>query len=179
MNRSTLPVQQPNWYAVYTRSRAEKKLFALLNQKNVECFLPLKKTLQQRSDRKKWVQLPLIPSYIFVRVTQKEHFQVLNTPGAVCYVSFEGRPVAIPEKQITYLSNFIENKPGDVEIHHGAFEKGDMVEVNSGPLKGVKAEVVEIRGRQRLLLRFSSLGYCVHVEASMAEIKSGDKIIKY
>lgn len=178
MTLSKLPVHQANWYAVYTRSRAEKKLHFLLSQKNVECFLPLKKTLQQRSDRKKWVQLPLIPSYIFVRVTQKEHFQVLNTPGAVCYVSFDGRPVAIPEEQITSLINFTENKPQDVEIHHGAFEQGDMVEVNSGPFKGVKAEVVEIRGRQRLLLRFSALGYCVHVEASAAEIVTKD-LVKY
>lgn len=171
MSRERSSLKQPNWYAVYTRSRAEKKLYTMLIQQDVECFLPLKKILKQRSDRKKWVHEPLIPSYLFVRITEKERFDVLNTPGAVCYVSFGGQPVAIPEDQITYLINFLENKPQDVEIHYGDLQKGDMVEVNSGPLKGVQAEVVEIRGKQRLLLRFNSLGYCVHVEASVHDLK--------
>lgn len=167
-----LSVKQPRWFAVYTRSRAEKKLFTLLQQRNVECFLPMKKTLQQRSDRKKWVEFPLIPSYLFVRITEKEHFQVLNTPGAVCYVNFDGKPVPIPEEQLQHLRDFIANKSQDIEVYYGDFAKGDLVEVTSGPLKGVKAEVVEVRGKQRLLLRFKSLGYCVHVEASVGELKT-------
>lgn len=162
----------PRWYAVYTRSRAEKKLSTLLEQKQVECFLPLTKKLQQRSDRKTWVEFPLIPSYLFVRITEKEHFSVLNTPGAVCYVCFGGQPVSIPEEQITNLNNIIAHKTESIEVHFGDFAPGDWVEVISGSLKGIKGEVVEIRGRQRLLLRFSSLGFCVHAETSMSELRT-------
>lgn len=163
-------VQEPQWYAVYTRSRAEKKLFSWLQQKEVECFLPLKKTLRQRSDRKKWVELPLIPSYLFVRITEKEHFKVLNTPGAVRYVSFGGQPVSIPEEQIFSLNNLVAKKSETLEVHYGEFEKGEWVEVEAGPLKGLRAEVVELRGKQRLLLRLESLGCCVHVEAPNEEV---------
>lgn len=171
MINNRISAKQANWYAVYTRSRAEKKLFALLSQKNVECFLPLKKTLQQRSDRKKWVQLPLIPSYVFVRITEKEQFSVLNTPGAVCYVNFGGKPVAIPEEQVTSLSNFINLEMKDPEVYYGNIEEGELVEVVAGPLKGVKGEVLEIRGKERLLFRFDSLGCCVHIEVNMGELK--------
>ncbi len=171
MSGSSAGKMEPRWYAVYTRSRAEKKLSTLLEQKEVECFLPMTKKLQQRSDRKKWVEFPLIPSYLFVRITEKEHFAVLNTPGAVCYVCFDGQPVAIPEEQINYLHFFIENKPDDIEVHYGSFAQGDRVAVTSGPLKGVEGEVVQVRGRQRLLIRFISLGYCVHVEAAVGELK--------
>ena len=168
-----MPVgKQPRWFALYTRSRFEKKLSKLLAQKEVECFLPLTKRLQQRSDRKKWVEFPLIPSYLFVRITEKEHYLVLNTPGAVSYVCFEGQPVAIPEEQILHLNNFIANKSQSLEVHFGNLSQGDWVEVVSGPLKGVKGEVVEIRGKQRLLLRFESLGFCVHAETSMNELKA-------
>lgn len=162
---------EPNWFAVYTRSRAEKKLFSCLEQKDIQCFLPLKKTLRQRSDRKKWVEIPLIPSYLFVHITEKEYYKVLNTPGAVCYVCFGGQPVPIPEEQINHLNNFILNKTQDLEVHYGDFARGDSVEVISGPLKGVSGEVVEIRGKQRLLLRFDSLGLCVHAETSAGELK--------
>lgn len=172
MTCSKLAVQQPNWYAVYTRSRTEKKLHTLLTQQKVECFLPMKKTLRQRSDRKKWVHIPLIPSYVFVRITEKERFRVLNTPGAVCYVSFDGQPVSIPEDQVIYLQNFIANKPQDIEVHYGGYAKGDLVEITSGTMKGIKGEVVQLQGKTRLLLRFESLGCCVHLDASMVELKS-------
>lgn len=164
--------QQAYWYAVYTRSRAEKKLHTLLSQKNVECFLPLKKTLIQRSDRKKWVEFPLIPSYIFVKITENEYFSVLETPGAVCFVSFEGRAASIPEDQIMYLNKFISNNAEGIEVYYGEFSKGDLVVVNDGPMKGVKGEVVQIRGKDRLLLRFGALGCCIHVEASKSQIKT-------
>lgn len=163
---------QARWYAIYTRSRAEKKLHTLLVQKNVKCFLPLRKVLSQRSDRKKWIEVPLLPSYLFVRIAGKEQYPVLNTPGAVCFVSFDGHPVAIPDDQIEALQRFLTSKEHSVEVHQGSFEEGDQVEVTAGPMKGVKGEVVEIRGRQRLLLRFNSLGYCVHVEVLMSELSS-------
>lgn len=172
MSSSSVAGKKPSWYAVYTRSRAEKKLSVLLKQKEVECFLPLTKKLQQRSDRKKWVEFPLIPSYLFVRITEKEHYAVLNTPGAVCYVSFDGQPAAIPEEQISHLYNIIHNKSQTAEVHYGDFAQGDWVEVISGSLKGVKGEAVEIRGKQRLLLRFNSLNCCVHVEVSASELKA-------
>ncbi len=143
----------------------------LLTQKGVECFLPLKKTLVQRSDRKKWVQLPLLPSYVFVKVTEKERFNVLNTPGAVGYVSFEGRAVAIPEDQIRNLQYLDLNNHHEIEVHYGSFAKGDLVEVVIGPLKGITGEVMQIRGSQRLVIRFESLGYCIHVEAPLYSVK--------
>ena len=164
------PHKDSQWYAVYTRSRAEKKLYATLTQKNIKCFLPLKKTLKQRSDRKAWVEEPLLSSYVFVKTVEKERFDVLNTPGAVCYISFEGRPVAIPEKQIESLAGIITNKADDIEVYQGELEKGSYISVTSGHLKGVEGEIVEIRGKKRLLLRFESLGCCVHAEVGVGEI---------
>lgn len=171
MIRDKVDNKQAYWYAVYTRSRFEKKLYSLLEQKNVECFLPLKKSLKQRSDRKVWVQEPLLPSYIFVRISEKERFIVLNTPGAVCYVSFEGKPAPIPDDQIDHLNHFIKHKEEQIEVHFGNFVNGDRVEVTSGPMKGVKGEIIQIQGMQRLLLRFESLGYCVHIDSSRVEIR--------
>lgn len=160
------------WYAVYTRSRAEKKLYSTLIQKNIECFLPLKKTLKQRSDRKIWVEEPLLSSYVFVKTVEKERFEVLNTPGAVRYISFEGRPVAIPEKQIESLAKITSEKSEEIEVYQGDLEKGNYVSITSGHLKGVEGEIVEIRGKKRLLLRFESLGCCVHAEVGLREIEA-------
>jgi transcriptional antiterminator RfaH len=162
--------QSAQWYAVYTRPRAEKKLYSLLTQQNVECFLPLRKKRSQRSDRRKWVHLPLMPSYLFVHITEKDHYKVLNTPGAICYVSVGGKAASISGEKIHHLYNLLANGQ-DVEVHKGEIEEGDQVELRCGPLKGVKGEVVQIRNKQHLLLRFGSLGYGVHVEIAMDELK--------
>lgn len=160
-----------NWYAVYTRSRAEKRVHEALKEKNIECFLPLKKELRQWSDRKKWVEEPLISCYIFVRVSEKEYYNVLNTLGSVCYVTFEGKAAPIRENQIEALRVFLDDRNSNVELTRDAMAKGDVVEVLSGPLKGVQGEVIQFRGQHRIMLRFESLGCCVHTNISMGEVK--------
>jgi transcription antitermination factor NusG len=111
-----------------------------------------------------------------VKITEAEHFAVLNTPGAVCYVSFDGQAVSIPDEQINYLSRFIINNNQDIEVHYCSFEEGDLVEVSAGPLQGIKGEIIEVRGKQRLLLRFSSLGCCIHAEVSSGELSREQRI---
>ena len=91
------------WYAVYTRSRHEKRLMDLLSEKGIEAYVPMRKVLHQWSDRKKFVEEPIIRSYCFVKVNFKSYYEVLNTHGAVRYVWFTGKPAAIPERQINTL----------------------------------------------------------------------------
>src|SRR5690606_4813305 len=135
---------QPKWYAIYTRSRAEKKLNELLTKKGIECFLPLRKTLKQYSDRKKWVEEPLLRSYLLVRVTEKDYFEVLNTAGAVRYVCFEGKAAPIPDSHIIALQNLVLNRPKDLEVEMRELSPGEMMEVTDGPLKGVVGEIKQI-----------------------------------
>lgn len=160
-----------SWFAVYTKSRAEKSLCSLLTKGGVECFLPLKKSLKQYSDRKKWVEEPLLRSYLFVHISEKESFRVLNTPGAVRFVCFDSKAASIPDRQIEGLKNILENKAESLEVHEGMPEAGTLMEVNWGPLKGVCGEVVQLRGKTRLMLRFESLGLCVHTELSLRDVK--------
>jgi len=166
-----------NWHAVYTRSRAEKQLHSELLIKNVECYLPLKKELRQWSDRKKWVEEPLIRSYLFVRVSEREYYDVLNTKGAVRYIIFNGKATPIPVNQIEALKIFLEDKNRNVELSAEDLIRGDLVEVLGGPLKGVQGEVVEFRGRHRIVLRFKTLGYCIHTDISLNEIRKLEKFV--
>ena len=176
---NTEELKQPKWYAVYTRSRAEKKLYSLLTQKGIESFLPLRKTLKIYSDRKKWVEEPLLRSYILVRVSEKDYYSVLNTAGAVRYVCFEGKATPIPDSHIIALQNFVNNRPKDLEIEMGELAAGEIMEVINGPLKGTQGEIQQIRGNHRLLLRFDSLGFCVHTEVALQDVKKvvGKKLV--
>lgn len=159
------------WYAVYTKVNSEKKIYSALQEQGIECYLPLKKTLRQWSDRKKWIEEPLFRSYIFVKVSHLEFFNVLAIPGAVCYVSFGARAQSIPEKQILDIKTMIQNKEKEVVLTRENIEKGQQAVVLAGPMKGVKGEIVEVCGQYRIVIRVESMGCCLYTNISKEEVE--------
>lgn len=140
------------WYALYTKSRAEKKAERELQLKGLEPYLPLEKRLKQWSDRKKWVYEPLIRSYIFLRANNKELYHAYYTPGIVTVVNFEGKPAPIPDKQIQAIKEVL--KSGEhYEVTSDEFEVGEMVEIQAGKLKGFQGELVKQLNRYKVLIR--------------------------
>jgi transcription antitermination factor NusG len=87
------PKSQPNdgsWYAIYTKSRFEKKVFRDLAHSQYQVFLPLVTEKKHWSDRIKSVSVPLFPSYVFVKLLTQHQSKLYNYPGVVKLVSFEG-----------------------------------------------------------------------------------------
>lgn len=163
------------WYAAYTDSRAEKKVFQELIKKGIDCYLPLKIEKKQWSDRIKVVENPLIRGYIFVKVSTREYYEVLIITGVRRYVCFEGSPTAIPENQINDLKQFMECLNTEVEVTSERISKGAFVKIVSGPLCGVSGEVVEIRGKRNIVLRFNDLRFCVHADLGANEVELVNK----
>jgi transcription antitermination factor NusG len=169
--------QTYHWYALYTRANGEKKLFEYLKEKNIECYLPTRKILKIWSDRKKWIEEPLFKCYIFVKVSYREFFNVLNTPGAVCYVSFGGRAQSIPEVQINNIKSFLSQCDHEVTLTYERIQKGVMVEVLAGSLKGIQGEVTNLYGQTRLVIRIDSMNCSLYANISRDEVKLlGDKL---
>lgn len=148
------------WYPVYTKSRTEKKTFELLLKKGVETYLPLNRQLKQWSDRKKWVEEPLLKSYLFVKISLKEYDLVLQTQGAVRFIYFSGVLATIPDAQIQQLKDVLaENYQPEVSFEK--LEKGQKVKIIEGNLKGYEAEMVSWQQQNRLVLRLDALGQSI------------------
>jgi len=144
------------WYAVYTRPRAEKQVFDRLVESGIETFLPLQKTYRKWSDRKKLVEKPLLSSYLFVR-THAAHFpKVFKTNGVVKFVTFEGKPADIPQRQIDNL-RLLVNSDVDIEVSSENFRRGDNVEVISGSLIGLTGELIRKGRKNRVIVRIDKL----------------------
>ena len=84
-----------NWYVVKTRSRAEEKVAQRIDSKGLNVYLPLQKTIRQWSDRKKTVEVPLISSYIFVHMEEKDLYKTLPIQGTVNVLKHLGKPAKI------------------------------------------------------------------------------------
>lgn len=159
------------WYAVYTRSRAEKKALKDLEQKGIECYLPLRQVKRRWGRISRVIEEPLITCYIFVRVSRKEYYRALVVPGILRYVCFDGVPAAIPDYQIDNLKIFMERENERVEVTNERIGRGDLIRVVDGPLKDVCAEVADVRGKRSLVLRFKTLGCNVHVDMGANRIE--------
>jgi len=158
------------WYAIYTRANSEKKLFDNLHEKNIECYLPMRKVLKFWSDRKKWVEEPLFKCYIFVKVSYKEFFDALNTTGAVCYISFGGKAQSIPAIQIDNIKTFLSQSEHEITVSHERIQRGVSVEVLHGSFKGIKGEVINVLGQSRLLVRIDSMNCSIYANIAKEEV---------
>lgn len=159
------------WFAIYTRSRSEKKAYEYLKEEGIEAYVPLKKTLRQWSDRKKMVEMPLIPSYVFVRVSDKDYYKAIDTPYTLRYVTFNGKAAPIPEEEINILKLLMKELPGDVNLVSSNIQKGDLVEVMAGPLVGKKGEVIFSKGKHHFQIRLDPLGYAIQAEVAGALLR--------
>jgi transcription antitermination factor NusG len=164
------PADIPRWYAIYTHPRAEKLVFSRLEETDIETFLPLMKTYRQWSDRKKMIEKPLISSYLFVKVKKKQFPKVYTMTGVVKFISFEGQPVPIPQKQIDNLKLII-NSDAEIEVSGEAFAKGDNVEVITGSLTGLTGELIRIGGKKRVIVRIDRLDQNIIVTIPVTFLK--------
>jgi len=163
-------VAEYKWYPVYTNPRAEKKAYDLLMALGIEVYLPLQKTLKQWSDRKKWVEEPLIKSYLFVRITTSQIADVLMTKGISRFIYFSGRMADMPERQINDLKLLLASG-AEFECCERSFKKGQRVEIIAGTLKGLRGEMIEVASQKRLLIRIGETGQSLLVQVPAGHLE--------
>jgi transcription antitermination factor NusG len=159
-----------NWYAVYTKSRFEKKVYTLLTEQSIEAYLPMQKKLHQWSDRKKWIESPLITSYVFVHITEKEYYHVLNVPGVVCYVTFSGKAASIQDYEINTLKRLLSSNT-EIELSKDKLQPGELIEISAGSLMGIQGELVEYKGEKKIVIRVGNTGHSLLLTISSAHLR--------
>jgi len=153
------------WFAVYTRSRHEKAVRNSLQQKVVEGFLPVHDVLSRWKDRRKWVQKPLFPGYLFVHVAPFDLEKVRSTRGVVDIVGDGEVPISVPAEQVEGIRRMIE---APVKVDPLPYMRtGKPVRVKTGPLIGLEGFVVEQKGSCRLVVSIDLLGRSVAAEVDM------------
>ncbi len=163
-------MQTPKWYAIHTKPRSEKKTAGHLSKKGIEFFLPLQKTLKQWSDRKKWVEIPLINSYIFIKTDLSNYYDILSTPGIVKIIGFEGKPVPIPDSQIAVLKIIIQEKI-EAGVTEEVIPEGKKVEILFGPMKGIIGELLSYRGKKTVVIRLENINTSIQLNIPPTFVK--------
>ncbi|TRZ44965.1 UpxY family transcription antiterminator [Robertkochia solimangrovi] len=136
-----------NWQVVCTKSRWEKKVAKGLSDLGIEVYCPMITEIRQWSDRKKKVKSPLIPSYIFIRIADKNRNLIFDIPGVQRYLFWQGKPAMVRDKEIQLLRAWLDDKIYS-EVQYSNLEPGVSLEVSGGVFKGQSAIVVEAGGNR-------------------------------
>jgi transcription antitermination factor NusG len=157
------------WFAVWTRSRHESAVRHQIAGRGLDVFLPTIPRWSRWKDRRKRVDWPLFPGYCFARMEREQSLKILTCPGVVGLVSFEGKPAAIPEREIDAIRTLVTS---DVQYDPcPLLNEGDTVEVVSGPLRGVSGRLVRKGAHARLVLAVDLIGQGVSVEVDAADVR--------
>jgi len=163
------PVENKSWYAVYTIVRHEKTVNSSLVEKDIESYLPLKKTISRWKDRKKKVYFPLFPGYVFVNIDISHKLSVLKIPGVVHILGISGNPTPIPYEQIESIKTLLESDLSFVDYPY--LVEGNEVIVVNGILQGVRGRVVERRGEHKLILSVDLIKRSVSLELDINDVE--------
>ncbi|MBQ5689220.1 MAG: UpxY family transcription antiterminator [Bacteroidales bacterium] len=159
------------WFAIYVKSRSEKKVLKLLEDIGVESFLPLITRVKQWSDRKKKVEEPLFRSYLFVNIPLNDYYTVLNVNGVVKFITFEKKPVPVPENQIIAIKEYLN----DTELHsinYEDFKEGELVRVKTGQMKDLVGRFVKINGKHRVIIDIEAVGQSLAVNVARSNVEA-------
>ena len=163
---------EQQWYAVHVRSRHEIKVVERLTQAGKEVFLPTVERQRKWKDRKKTVEFPLFPGYLFVSITRNidDRLSILKTKGVVRFLgTIPGEPETVPEEQIISLKRLVESKE---ELDpYPYLKEGQRVRVRSGPLTGVEGIFEQKKERHMLVLSVDILRQGVSVKIDASEIE--------
>lgn len=163
------------WYAVYTKSRCEKRVSSLLNKKGIENYCPLNKVYKQWSDRKKIVFEPLFRSYVFVKLSTDEHLAVLQTPGILNFVYWLNKPAIIKNEEIETINKFLY-KHTNVRLEKIEVSQYDLVAISSGVFMEEIGVVLSVN-KKTVKVALKSLGFlmCAEVELANVELVSNTR----
>ena len=141
-----------SWFALYTLPKNEKKVTERLQNLGIEAYCPMVTQVKQWSDRKKKVETPLIRSYVFVNLEEKERNKVFDIHGIVRYLYWLGKPAIIQDHEIALLKDSLKGILTSVEVQ--GVKPGDSLTISRGPFKGKEGVVSQVeKNKIRLVLK--------------------------
>jgi transcription antitermination factor NusG len=151
--------------------RAEKKVFERLVETGIETYLPLITTVRVWSDRKKKVTSPLISSFVFVKVEEKNLKNVYEVQGVTGVLKYLKKPAIIRDSEIENLKILLSDSDNMSIVDHPHFEKGDNVRVIKGAFLGLLAKCYQVKGKHRIIVSIEGMSNSFEVNVPMSFVE--------
>lgn len=154
----------PTWYLIYTKTKQENKVANQLSEDGTVYLLPKEKVVRQWHDRKKIIDRPLFPSYIFVFVKDIATFYYVKDLKGVCmFVKFGKEFATVPENVINNI-RLITNNGNNVGVYTGTLSFGQKITISNGPLCGLMGEIHKVDNKSVVCVRVNLLNRAIFAD---------------
>ncbi|HJU44088.1 MAG TPA: transcription termination/antitermination NusG family protein [Vicinamibacterales bacterium] len=144
---------QQSWYALWTHSHCEQLVYDQLAQKGFCAVLPTVDVWSRRRGKKRLIQSPMFPGYLFLRTVIDKHtyIEVAKVRGLVCMLGERwDRLTAIPDEEMEAIERVSMTR--QPVLPYPYLKEGERARIVGGPLAGVEGILVENRAEQGLLV---------------------------
>jgi transcription termination/antitermination protein NusG len=150
------------WLAVHVRTGREISIACSLTLRGYEQFVPCYPRLRRWSDRTTTIRSPFFPGYVFLRFDSGNRCAIVTIPGVIGFVGTGKDPVPIEDSEIEALRMI-----ADRALAFGPCQFlriGETVQIQEGPLSGLRGIVLRFKGKTRLVVSVALLKQSVYVE---------------
>ena len=164
------------WHVIYTRPKFEKRIAKRLDELKIEYFLPLKMEQRQWHDRKKNLEMPVLPNYVFVHCELADMLKVYTISGFVRFISTSGKPDVISQVQMERIKTVLLS---DHEMATEDFALGEAVKIISGPFQGLEGITTGHKGNCRVMVKIDVINQYVTITVDAMDLEkvTGDRKI--
>ena len=99
-----------NWYVIHTKPRCEKKAEKQLLSLGINAYCPTRNEIRLWSDRKKLIQVPVLPSMVLVNIDEKDVNKVFESPLLVRYMFWMGKRAIVRQSEIDILKKYLDGR---------------------------------------------------------------------
>lgn len=149
------------WLVLRTRSRHESAVETSLQQKRINAYLPKRHVVRRWKGRKRVVELPLFPGYVFVQPSVDQYENIRYIRGSCGLVLLGSKPAAMPERDLEAVKMLV-GSGAELEVNPKLIP-GQRVKVIAGPFAGIQGELFRIKSQEHLVINAHLLGSSVSV----------------
>ena len=165
-----LMVATRQWFLLQTKSREEMRATHHLTNQGIDCFCPEVTLAKIVRGQRKEVTEVLFPGYIFV-LFDPENVSIAtlrSTRGVLRVVSFGGQPALVAFSLIEQLKERIAQDKS--QKLSNIPDRGDRIEVLSGPFRGLEAVFSQLDGDRRALVLITLLNQQVAASLPISQL---------
>jgi hypothetical protein len=160
-HRSKTILEKENWLVLHCKPNVEKSTAKNLERLGFSVYCPTKTEVRQWSDRKKKVEVPVLPSMVLVFVSQNERNRVFQLSTVLRYLFYQGKPAVVRQKEVEILKESLSH-PENIEVIDNDINTQSLM--LSGLGIDIKDGKLKYKTKTHIYIHLDRLGYIIKLK---------------
>lgn len=158
------------WFAVRVKPQHERTVAYALGRLGFERYVPLCRTMRRWAEGFKELDVPIFAGFVFCRMRREEVTAIAAMPAVYNVVGHGPQPVPISEAELQVVKRI---ESSGLPVSPWPFlRQGQIVEIASGPLSGVKGMLASTMKSWHVVINVELLDRSIAVAVDRADLKA-------